>query len=656
VWCGSCAAAENRNNHEINLDNSLFEGDLKIPPEMILEHYNISSIPEGVDTMSNYTTSSNGSILNPIRNRRAAGNNIKLWPKGIVYSYRISTNVSSSVATNIYSAIATFESNTCLHFKSTTGLGDYIDFISSDTGCYSDSVGRNEGRQVINLDNHGCSYVDIIIHEIGHAIGFWHEQSRPDRDQYVDIHWNFISNGYSNNFLKRKYSEVDYQDSRYDYGSIMHYPKTAFLKDNCSNNSCYTITVNNITEYIQQGSPTLGNLEFSTQDILQVNRLYSCPGRGIRGSLNIKVRQGSSFRNIDGRLNLYVVVTAVDSNGKNVRRQTSYKQGLHNLVWNEKLIFGERNWQFLRISAWKHNTGSDDQLTMSKTVSVKSGNHSSLKNCQDVNCTTYVLYDYYLNSPQNDKLEVYVRYAHNLENTDFIFFFNFPEPYVLITAVNSDNHEQMERTWSIPGTTSPTWNQWIDFGCQRWYSMSVQIFDFVNPDSIMSDKQRINLSIGNHSLIRHVAHGSGYMYYDYRLTVNGDGCASNPCQNEGNCSDGCLSYTCSCRPGYTGTRCEYTIGNKSDPYMEFIAVDINGNTLRRTTRYIQGSHNPTWNTSLSFGRRVWGYLKVQVYDADTYSDNALSSQQTVTLSGPVARSYVRHSCYSGHAVFDYSFN
>ena len=47
------------------------------------------------------------------------------------------------------------------------------------------------GGQTINLGN-GCIIQATVLHEVMHAIGFWHEQSRPDRDQSVEIFWENI--------------------------------------------------------------------------------------------------------------------------------------------------------------------------------------------------------------------------------------------------------------------------------------------------------------------------------------------------------------------------------------------------------------------------------------------------------------------------------
>ena len=65
-----------------------------------------------------------------------------------------------------------------------------------------------------------------ILHEMGHTVGLWHEQSREDRDQFVRIDWANIQAGMEHNFDQHITDGDDIGD--YDYGSIMHYPATAF--------------------------------------------------------------------------------------------------------------------------------------------------------------------------------------------------------------------------------------------------------------------------------------------------------------------------------------------------------------------------------------------------------------------------------------------
>ena len=57
-----------------------------------------------------------------------------------------------------------------------------------------------------------------------HALGFWHEQSRPDRDKYVRINWENIAEE-RHNFGKLRADEITYLGVGYDYSSIMHYKK-----------------------------------------------------------------------------------------------------------------------------------------------------------------------------------------------------------------------------------------------------------------------------------------------------------------------------------------------------------------------------------------------------------------------------------------------
>lgn len=174
------------------------------------------------------------------------------WPSANVY-YTVDPDlyVNGSVPSRITGAIQHWEDNTPLRFIPRTNQRDYVAFVEHDDKC-SSSVGRQGGRQKINLAA-GCSR-GAIIHEIGHAVGLFHEQARSDRDHHVRILRDNIKDGKDHNF--NKYSDntflfwgaKDGQDvGPYDFGSIMHYGSYYFSKNNqptllrrhnCPNGNC----------------------------------------------------------------------------------------------------------------------------------------------------------------------------------------------------------------------------------------------------------------------------------------------------------------------------------------------------------------------------------------------------------------------------------
>lgn len=70
-----------------------------------------------------------------------------------------------------------------------------------------------------------------IVHEFGHAVGFEHEHQRPVRDNYVQIQWGNVGQGWEYAFDKYSSTHIDNRQIGYDYRSVMHYGKTVRISD-----------------------------------------------------------------------------------------------------------------------------------------------------------------------------------------------------------------------------------------------------------------------------------------------------------------------------------------------------------------------------------------------------------------------------------------
>ena len=144
------------------------------------------------------------------------------WPNGVV-PYVIDGDVPD-IATRLEPAIRAWNDATPVRLVLRTTETDYIQFRRRNGFACSSNVGRIGGRQFINLPD--TCLVGSVIHEIGHALGLWHTQSRQDRDMFVDVDYTSIRRGDQSQYEP---SLTDGDDvGPYPFDSIMHYSEDGF--------------------------------------------------------------------------------------------------------------------------------------------------------------------------------------------------------------------------------------------------------------------------------------------------------------------------------------------------------------------------------------------------------------------------------------------
>ncbi|CEF59375.1 Astacin-like metalloendopeptidase [Strongyloides ratti] len=207
------------------------------------------------------------------RSKRAATSDKgRLWPNGLI-PYEIDETFSGKHYKLFQMAMRLWMNLTCLTFIPKTDgsllTKDYIYFTADECGCCS-YVGKHmDGKQIISIGRK-CDKFGIVLHEIGHTIGFWHEHTREDRDKYVDIFYSSIKDDQEYNFDKSKPGEIDSLGENYDYESIMHYSRNTFSR------SIYLDTI--LPKHNINGKkPEIGQrTHLSIGDIRQTNKLYQC--------------------------------------------------------------------------------------------------------------------------------------------------------------------------------------------------------------------------------------------------------------------------------------------------------------------------------------------------------------------------------------------
>lgn len=144
-------------------------------------------------------------------------------------------------------------------------------------GCYA-NVGRMGGEQAISLAQPHCMYDGIITHELMHAMGFWHEHQRPDRDEHMKIYQHNIDPAMMAQFAKASYPGEISKLFKWDNDGIMLYGSRSFQKQRSSSPEHWTMATKE-GGVLREVHEKYG---LTQNDIQAVNEYFGCCDKGFQ--------------------------------------------------------------------------------------------------------------------------------------------------------------------------------------------------------------------------------------------------------------------------------------------------------------------------------------------------------------------------------------
>ncbi len=155
----------------------------------------------------------------------AMGKHNRPWTNGKVY-YQFAPEITSFTKDLFIRAFREWEEGTPLQFIERTDQPNYIYVIYSEIT--SSGVGMGGARQLLLITPYEHTPYGTVLHELGHALGLHHEHQRSDRDQYVDV--------FMENLTELGQSQIGHiiptlNYTSYDFFSIMHYGRNTLSKN-----------------------------------------------------------------------------------------------------------------------------------------------------------------------------------------------------------------------------------------------------------------------------------------------------------------------------------------------------------------------------------------------------------------------------------------